>query len=422
MNKLKLLPLLLLVISTFTVAGQVAAQQNEKNARQLDPRGIVVDNGGRCPKATYTTIQAAVNAARSGDTIQVCPGVYREQIRIAKPLTVVGVEYQGQSQVLIQPNGVTANSTSLFNGTPAAAIVLVDTTARVTLENLTVDGANNNLNACSPFLVGIFYRNASGTVDGSAVRNIVSATAGCQNGYAIFAQSGNGGRSNLTVTDSSVHDYDKAGIQGNEIGTTLNALNNAVTGRGSVGDVAQNGIQIGFGAGGRIEGNSVINHLYAPCVSAGNCPFVGTNIVVVDSNDVSVQNNNAGKSQDSIYIQGNRATVAQNVIFDTDVFDGLNLVGNGNTARGNRIFNSDESGVFVQGNNNLVQNNFINETPVGILEVAPSRTNDYRTNRFFNTRVNIQTASVPTPTAAARNAADESPVVVNPFRVSAARP
>ena len=35
-----------------------------------------------CPKATYWTIQAAVNAASTGDRIRVCPGTYAEQVSI----------------------------------------------------------------------------------------------------------------------------------------------------------------------------------------------------------------------------------------------------------------------------------------------------------------------------------------------------
>jgi hypothetical protein len=46
---------------------------------------LVVDNDGAdCPKAEFTTIQAAVAAAEPGTTILVCAGVYEEQVLIDK--------------------------------------------------------------------------------------------------------------------------------------------------------------------------------------------------------------------------------------------------------------------------------------------------------------------------------------------------
>jgi Right handed beta helix region len=42
------------------------------------------------PSAAYPTIQSAVEAARSGDRIKVLPGTYREQVSIAKSLTITG--------------------------------------------------------------------------------------------------------------------------------------------------------------------------------------------------------------------------------------------------------------------------------------------------------------------------------------------
>src|SRR5437867_9493225 len=44
-----------------------------------------VDNtpaDGDCPAASYTTIQAAVDASGPGDTVKVCPGLYEEQVQI----------------------------------------------------------------------------------------------------------------------------------------------------------------------------------------------------------------------------------------------------------------------------------------------------------------------------------------------------
>src|SRR4051812_22052279 len=48
---------------------------------------------GTCPgfSANYPTIQSAVDAAHAGDTINVCPGTYNEQVTITKKgLTLIG--------------------------------------------------------------------------------------------------------------------------------------------------------------------------------------------------------------------------------------------------------------------------------------------------------------------------------------------
>ena len=49
---------------------------------------IVDDNAVQCPSATYTSIQAAINAANPGDTIRVCAGHYFEQLTINKAIVV----------------------------------------------------------------------------------------------------------------------------------------------------------------------------------------------------------------------------------------------------------------------------------------------------------------------------------------------
>lgn len=53
---------------------------------------IVDDDRVQCPGAKFTNIQAAVNAAASGDTISVCPGTYNESTRVTKTLTLLGAQ------------------------------------------------------------------------------------------------------------------------------------------------------------------------------------------------------------------------------------------------------------------------------------------------------------------------------------------
>jgi nitrous oxidase accessory protein NosD len=45
------------------------------------------------PKEKYKTIQKAVNAAHTGDTIQVAYGTYKEDVKLTKRLTILGTKY-----------------------------------------------------------------------------------------------------------------------------------------------------------------------------------------------------------------------------------------------------------------------------------------------------------------------------------------
>jgi hypothetical protein len=232
------------------------------NVTVADPRF------GSC-EDQHATIQDAVNHAESGESVLVGAGSYPEQVVITKPLTLEGA---GMATTTIQPAVVVANTSSLHSGSPIAAIVLVDAASGVVVTDLTVDGsvAGASLFACSPGYVGLFYRAASGLVDSTHVKSIKQPSAlGCQAVLGIFIQSANGGpglNSNVTLTSNTVDDYGKNGITANEPGTFVTITGNTVMGRGPVvlGDAAQNGVQIGFGARGLVSGNMITANYYTP--------------------------------------------------------------------------------------------------------------------------------------------------------------
>jgi hypothetical protein len=373
------------------------ARAHEGQSHGDEHQLIVAVDKSKCPDAKFTKIQDAVNAAEPGSHIRVCPGTYPEQVSISKSLAI-----EGDNGAIVMPSGVVQNTTSLFDGTPVAAVVLVRNTDDVTLTNLTVDAGNNGINGCAPILIGVFYRNASGLLRDLAVRNTLLSQnlSGCQSGLGIFVQSGSGGASHVVAENSSVHDYQKNGITGNEPGTELVVRSNVVMGIGPTTGAAQNGVQIGFGATGEVTGNQVANHIYSPC-AAVTCTASATNILVVNSDDVSVVGNSSGLSQGGIVIQGNRASVEQNEVFGTAIFDGIALVGDRNQAEGNDVTHSAEAGVFVQGNDNEIERNRINEAPIGVLKISGSLGNDISDNSFFNTPTPVMD---PAPQAAGRSA------------------
>jgi nitrous oxidase accessory protein NosD len=265
----------------------------------------------------------------------------------------------------------------------------------VDIHDVIVDGSNGGITECAPDFIGIFYRNASGDISRVAVRNVklVATLNGCQSGSAILVQSGGGAISNVGIEEGSIHDYQKNGITANEVGTQVHIEGNVVTGIGATTGAAQNGIQIGFGASGSITRNTVANHIWSPCVSTTVCDFNASDILVFQSDNVSVEHNRAGVSQAGVAILANHARVTNNRVFDTQIFDGIQLIGNDNDAKNNNIVHSDESGVFIQGNNNVVVQNSINEAAFGVLKIAGSSGNVIAANTFFNAAIKVQDPS-----------------------------
>jgi len=80
--------------STAGAVGAVKPGQPPTKTLVVDDDGQEGDqdsqNGDQCGNARFTSIQAAVNKARAGDVVLVCPGVYTEFVQINKRLTLLG--------------------------------------------------------------------------------------------------------------------------------------------------------------------------------------------------------------------------------------------------------------------------------------------------------------------------------------------
>ena len=273
------------------------------------------------PALAKKTIQAAVDTVSPGGTVHVAAGTYAEQVTINKNLLINGA---GMGSTIVKPSGVVANATRI-NGNPAAAIFDVEGPATVNIQNLTADGSLNGITGCSPDFVGFYYKKASGTLSNVAAShiNLAPALMGCGTGVGIFAEADSPDVANVVVNNSTVADYDKGGIVGNRTGTTLTVSNSTITGVGPTSALAQNGVQIGFGATGNIHDNiisgnecTVIADCTADPTSAANADGAsGVLLYHPGPGTVPVQNNTLTGNQFGIWAVGaTDVNIKQNVI------------------------------------------------------------------------------------------------------------
>jgi len=353
----------------------------------------------------YATIQAAVNAAKPGSTISACPGNYPEQVVINKDLTLTGYQPAGAQKtvLVIPPGGFVANATGLTSSRAIAAQILVQSPAtEVTISFLAVDGTGSNLNGgCfEPPLIGIYYQGASGTIEDVVARNQAQdlANFGCGGSAAvgIFVESGNSEQAAVAILNSTVRGFQKSGIVANEAGTTVRINGNSVVGAGpSIGAVptpiAQNGIQIAFGATGTIENNILADDDFGGDPSLGTA----TGILVYASGSLKIIGNSITNTQTGIVtltagnLKADGNTLTNNQVTDTHVGDGIDLCSNSNIVFANSVFSSDEAGIHLDGecgstgNSNTVTLNTVNEACAAIL-LGGSENIISATNTFAN--------------------------------------
>jgi parallel beta-helix repeat protein len=256
---------------------------------------------------TNDSIQDAINIASSGDIINVTAGTYQEQVVINKNLTLHGMG----NPVIKAPDSpviFTFSESSkqwepvvfAFGGTETSGNVSGEDTIAVTITGFTVDGNNREPDQRS---AGILLRNINGIISNNTVRNMLIDG---KETFGIVVH----GNSDVVITENNVSGYARGGIvaNGDSNGTnpsvylTPNATitNNTVIGPGMGVPVtwAPNGIQIGWGATGKIIGNTVSGNGWP------GTDWTGSGILVATSNNVEIDNNTVVGNETGIAIQG----------------------------------------------------------------------------------------------------------------------
>jgi len=129
---------------------------------------LTVGTGGQ-----YTTIQQAVNAAKSGDTISIAPGTYTENVVVDKPLTITA-----------------ASERPTVHAADASKDVFLLTSPGVHINGLTITGGESGVklqNTSKCVVTNVFAQdNVRGVYLSYSTENEVSNNNLANNGYGVY--------------------------------------------------------------------------------------------------------------------------------------------------------------------------------------------------------------------------------------------
>ena len=156
---------------------------------------VVAKSGG-----AYSTIQAGLDAARPGDTVDVRAGTYNERVTFPRSGTI------GKYITLRGEPGAIIDGTGLFDSlTGICGLVYIENRSYVKVVGLTVENAVRSSGKL--FQAGIWVRGAGSFIEirDNTVSNIVNATSesGCH-GIAVYGTNGTTPLSHVTVDGNEV--------------------------------------------------------------------------------------------------------------------------------------------------------------------------------------------------------------------------
>jgi nitrous oxidase accessory protein len=111
--------------------------------------GATAGTGGSCAGANFSTVRAAIVAARAGDTVVVCSGTYAEGVHLSKAVTLQGsgqpvIDATGlDSGVLVTASKATVSGLTVMHSTGEG--IFLRSVRNVLVENNTV--THNDLGA-----------------------------------------------------------------------------------------------------------------------------------------------------------------------------------------------------------------------------------------------------------------------------------
>jgi hypothetical protein len=213
----------------------------------------------------FASIQAAVDAASSGDTIRITAGIYEEQVLIVGK----NLRLSGAPGAVLKANPALLPTLSPYGNTegvrPVLAIVLSD---EVWVTGLTVDGARRG--EINSELIGVVFHGSSGGIENCTVKNfrddsdLLGSADGVAAGNFAFL---NRPLQHVRISHCRFENNESAVVLTGHDANIPNVLrleftvqDNVINGIGPTDTGTQVGILINPGAGGVVKDNRIAGH------------------------------------------------------------------------------------------------------------------------------------------------------------------
>jgi parallel beta-helix repeat protein len=310
----------------------------------------------------------------------------------------VSITRKGGGTVTIEPV-TTQAETSVEDTTPQNVLVNVAPgVSGADLSKLTITGidAQNSFTPGSQDFVGVYFPNASGSLDKVTVTGIQQPahSFGDQPGangdiYAVSCTGGScpasTGSSSVTLTDVTATNYDKNGITCDGAATSCTISGSTVTGGGGVAgtpplsDQAQNGIQVAYGATATVTTTTVSGNAYSCNGVLNSACYSASGILGYQDGGLSVTHSTVTANDVGIvpYDDAGAVTISNNTVTDgTDASvgsaQGIEPVDDGSTfpvtVSDNTVTGDDGGGIYnyetgslLSASGNTVENNSASE-------------------------------------------------------------
>ncbi len=224
-------------------------------------------------------------------------------------------------------------------------------------------GSNGNVygaNVHGANYFGIVNNGGNVSVDSSSISDIGEHPLnGTQHGVAIYFAFGALNRGQ--ITGNTIWNYQKGGIAVNGSKNRVEIGWNAVIGQGPVNYIAQNGIQIGYGATANVHDNFVSGNSYtgANLAASGGILLVGGSCyggaLTANSN---IQQNKAVGNDVGVWLSNLDASCAAASTPTNDTVSQNDVINNGvNNTTGNGPTQGYQAGIADQGDDDVIKDN-----------------------------------------------------------------